>query len=116
MNLSRKLAESGAKHAGRNALYIRGRHYSYRELDEAARRWAQALRERVGGRPARVGVYGSRSFTAYAGVAAALYSGAAFVPLNPRFPPARTRRMIELGQLDAILADGLGTRQAGEVQ
>jgi tricorn protease len=57
------------------------------------------------GRLDRVGVFASRSVTAYAGVLAALCSGATFVPLNPTFPVARTRQMLRRAELDAIIVD-----------
>ncbi|HTJ67858.1 MAG TPA: amino acid adenylation domain-containing protein [Actinospica sp.] len=87
------------------ALSVGGTQYTYGEAGRTARRWAGALTEAVGGRPARVGVLASRNQTSYLGVLAALYAGAAFVPLNPRFPASRTRSMIEQAELDAVIVD-----------
>jgi amino acid adenylation domain-containing protein len=81
---------------------------SFEELAHTARVWANAI---VGviGRPARrIGVFAHRSETAYAGVLASLFSGAAFVPLNPTFPATRTASMIAQAGLDAIIVDGKG--------
>ena len=92
------------------ALVVKSRSLSYGELDETARRWAGAI-VRCLGRPAvRVGVFGSRSVVSYTAVLAALYSGAAFVPLNPRFPADRTRSMIRQAELDAIVVDELASK------
>jgi amino acid adenylation domain-containing protein len=87
------------------ALRVGGEQYSYRQLDALARRWAGALIEVAGRRPRRVAVFGARSLISYAGVLAALYAGAAFVPLNPRYPVARTRAMLEQAEVDALIAD-----------
>jgi len=52
-----------------------------------------------------MGVFAYRSDVAYAGTLAALFAGAAFVPLNPTFPPDKTRAMIAQADLDAIIID-----------
>ena len=115
MNLVSPLAAAFATHGPRPALFIRNTSFTYAQVDSAARRWANWLHSRLGPSISRIGVFGSRSFISYTGTAAALFSGAAFVPLNPRFPAARTRRMIELGQLDAILVDPLAARILPEI-
>ena len=88
---------------------------SYGELDATARLWAGRVSELAGGRARRVGVFAHRSEVGYTGVLAALYSGGAFVPLNPTFPPARTRSMIQQAGLDAIIVDARGAAQLGDV-
>jgi amino acid adenylation domain-containing protein len=99
----------------RPCLIVKGTTHSYVEVERAARTWAQTL-VRALKRPARrVGVFGQRSFVSYAGVLAALCSGAAFVPLNPTFPRERTREMIRQAELDAIIVDNGATEQLAEV-
>jgi amino acid adenylation domain-containing protein len=97
------------------ALVVRDRTLSYGALDCTARVWASALVRAAGGPAQRIGIFGSRSEVAYTSVLAALYSGAAFVPLNPTFPPARTRAMIERAELDAIIVDKGAAKQLAEV-
>ena len=87
------------------ALKVQGVVRTYEELDDMARRWAAAICEELGRAPERVGVFGQRTEVAYAGVLAALFSGATFVPLNRTFPADRTRSMIEAANLDAIIVD-----------
>ncbi|GGX94225.1 amino acid adenylation domain-containing protein [Streptomyces microflavus] len=89
----------------RTALTVGHRAYSYAEAATTARRWAALLVEAADGRPARVGVFAHRSEASYLGVAAALCAGAAFVPLNRRFPAERTRSMLESADVDAIVVD-----------
>lgn len=96
-------------------LVVREHAHSYGELDETARRWAGAIVGRLGGPAARVGIFGSRSEVSYTAALAALYSGAAFVPLNPRFPADRTRAMISRADLDAIFVDKLASTQLATV-
>jgi amino acid adenylation domain-containing protein len=97
------------------ALVVKDVTLSYAEIDRTARTWARALLTVSPGRAERVGVFAARSQVAYSGVLAALYSGAAFVPLNPTFPAHRTRAMIEQANLDAIILDAAGARQVGAV-
>ncbi|MFI9273187.1 amino acid adenylation domain-containing protein [Kitasatospora sp. NPDC052896] len=87
------------------ALTIGRRAYTYAEGADTARRWATRLTEGIGGRPRRVGVFAYRSESSYLGVLAALFAGAAFVPLNRRFPLQRTRAMMEQADLDALIVD-----------
>lgn len=97
------------------ALSIGTRTWTYAEADQLARRWAARLCDAAGGRPSRVGVFGCRCETSYLGVLAALYAGATFVPLNPRYPNERTRAMLELADVDAVLVDAEAVKQLGEV-
>jgi amino acid adenylation domain-containing protein len=97
------------------ALVVKDRVLSYGKLDETARQWAGGILARLGGPAARVGVFGSRSEVSYTATLAALYSGAAFVPLNPRSPPDRTREMIRRAELDAIFADTLASTQLSAI-
>lgn len=99
----------------RPALVVGGRILSYGECDDIARRWATRLVDAVGGRAARVGVFGYRSETSYLGVLAALRAGAGFVPMNPRFPVERTRAMMRQAQLDAVIADDTAVEQLPEL-
>jgi amino acid adenylation domain-containing protein len=99
----------------RPCLVVRNVTYSYGEVEEVARRWAGVIVDTLGRRAERVGVFGYRSPTSYAGVLAALCSGATFVPLNPTFPRDRTREMIRQADLDALIVDDAAFLQLEEV-
>jgi amino acid adenylation domain-containing protein len=86
-------------------LVVSGETIAYGELERRARLIAAAITRDGTIEAKRVGVFGSRSAVAYAGTLAALFSGAAFVPLNPRFPALRTRVMIRRAMLDAIVVE-----------
>ncbi|MFG2577570.1 AMP-binding protein [Streptomyces sp. NPDC048481] len=90
--------------------------YSYRELHDSALLWAGALVRRLGRRPRRVAVLAGKNRTGYAGVLAALYSGAAAVPLHVRWPAGQIGQMLRAAEVEAVIADpdGLVTvREAG---
>lgn len=113
--LQKRFSDTVNRSPDATALVVRGESVTYRQLDHSARRWAHVITATLGRRAERVGVFGSRSLASYTGVLAALYSGAAFVPLNPRFPADRTRRMVMLAGLDAIICDKLGEQQIENV-
>ncbi len=97
------------------ALQLGAHTVSYGRLGERAGQWAGALVRGLGRPPRRVGVLAQRSETAYTGVAAALFSGAAYVPLSPTFPVGRTRSMIQRAALDALIVDAASGERLGEV-
>jgi amino acid adenylation domain-containing protein len=86
------------------ALSIGEQSWKYVEIEHQARCWANALLE---GCPQirRVGIFAYRSYVAYVGVLASLFSGATYVPLNRTFPFQRTLAMVKNADLDVIIAD-----------
>ncbi|CAM5586600.1 amino acid adenylation domain-containing protein (plasmid) [Streptomyces viridifaciens] len=95
------------------AISLNGVTHTYQEIDHLAATWAGALREAVGGRPQRVGVLANKDLTAYAGILAALGSGATVVPLNPGFPATRSRAMLRAARPDVIIT---GDRSADRIR
>ncbi|KAA0939275.1 AMP-binding protein [Streptomyces apricus] len=92
----------------RTAVRGPGWSLSYEALHERALTWAGALLRAAGHRPAAVAVLAAKGPHAYAGVLAALYAGAAVVPLSTGFPAARTRHMLEAAGVSAVIADAAG--------
>ncbi len=62
----------------------------------------------AGARPQRVGILGTRSVEAYAGVLAAGMAGAAYVPLNLKWPEQRIIELLGVLGLDALVVDANG--------
>lgn len=106
---------SAAQYPDRDALAIGERIWSYKEAEEITRRWANALLQSCANRPNRIGILAYRCEVSYLATLACLFSGAAFVPLNPNFPLSRTRSMLEEAKLDAIFVDSKGASQIGEL-
>jgi amino acid adenylation domain-containing protein len=109
-----------ARSPDRAAIRVGGERVSYTAVHQAALTRAGALLAcSTVDPPTAIGVLADKSVESYVGLLAALYTGATAVPLNPDFPPARTRRMLELAGVSAVLADehGLaimdGLHQAG---
>ncbi|QDY75209.1 AMP-binding protein [Streptomyces qinzhouensis] len=93
---------------GGTAVCVDGTSVTYEELHGLALRRAGALAALAGAGPQRVAVLADKGVSAYAGILAALYAGAAVVPLSPRFPAGRTRSMLEAAGVGAVVADGAG--------
>ncbi|MGQ4491074.1 AMP-binding protein [Streptomyces sp. 372A] len=93
---------------GKTAVRVGPDALSYEEVHERALSWAGSLLAGAEERPRAIGVLADKGIDAYVGLLAALYTGAAAVPLNPDFPAARTRHMLELAQVSAVIADGPG--------
>ncbi|MFD9909378.1 amino acid adenylation domain-containing protein [Streptomyces sp. NPDC059063] len=92
----------------RTAVRVDAESLTYEEVHEAALRRAGALLSRSPQGPGAVAVLADKSPTAYVGILAALYAGAAVVPLNPHFPAERTRRMLTAADVHTVIADPAG--------
>lgn len=87
----------------RPALTLGDESLSYRDL----RQWALAMAATMGldAEVPLTGIFGHRSFAAFAGVLAGLFRGGAYVPLNPDFPPNRNLAMCQRAGLDWIVVE-----------
>ncbi len=89
----------------RPAVIYDGRSLTYRELDRAANRLARRLRAAGVGPECVVGVFAERSFELVVGLLAVLKAGAAYLPLDPDYPPDRLAWMIADSRVTVVLAD-----------
>lgn len=70
---------------------------SYAELWEDASHLAGALQEAGVGRGDQVAIWATRSAPVVAAALAAMSLGAAYLPIDPTYPAARVRRILEVG-------------------
>ncbi|MFJ9773639.1 amino acid adenylation domain-containing protein [Kitasatospora sp. NPDC101157] len=82
------------------------RELTYAELDQAADRLAHRLIELGVGPGALVGVYLERSVELVTALLAVMKSGAAYVPIDPIYPPARIGHMLDDSGARLVLTDG----------
>ncbi|WP_329214377.1 amino acid adenylation domain-containing protein [Streptomyces sp. NBC_01485] len=88
------------------AVRFDGAGLGYRQLDEKAERLAARLRA-LGARPGTfVGLLMDRSLMLPVVLLAVLKSGAAYVPLDPEHPEARTRGLLAEAGIRLVVADG----------
>jgi D-alanine--poly(phosphoribitol) ligase subunit 1 len=95
------------------ALHVAGARLSYFELASLARRVSGWLSSPASG-SAKIGILASRSIEAYAGILGALWSGAAYVPINPKTPEERLIHILGITQLDALIVDAAGADRLSE--
>jgi amino acid adenylation domain-containing protein len=94
------------KFAGATALDIRGEETTYEDLANRAKSLGATVSKAVRSTDiALTAVFAYRSQTAYAGVLGALLAGHGYVPLNPTFPIARTRVMLERSMCRSLIVD-----------
>jgi amino acid adenylation domain-containing protein/non-ribosomal peptide synthase protein (TIGR01720 family) len=85
------------------AVVFGDQHLSYEELNARSDQMAQRLRSLGIGPEERVGVFMPRSLEMALAVVAALKAGAAYVPLDPIYPPERLRFMLEHSRAGVLL-------------
>src|SRR5262249_12669861 len=95
-SLAKGLLNSSAKFADRPALWCRNELLTYAQMFGNAKLLAGTMPAGFAvGVGSRIAILSDRTSTAYTGIVGALLSGAAYVPLNPRFPVERNRMMIQ---------------------
>jgi amino acid adenylation domain-containing protein len=86
------------------ALWVRGRSYSYGELQEVSAGIRDLLCERQIPEGSRIGVVTGDDLHTYASLLAILSLNCAYVPININNPPQRNERIISTAGLAAILS------------
>ncbi|WP_322029495.1 non-ribosomal peptide synthetase [Paraburkholderia sp. J76] len=106
-----RVAERARLCPARVALRCEGAALTYAELDAWAQRIASALRADGLAAGERVGLLLERSLALPAALLGVLKAGGAFVPLDPEYPQARLRAMIDDAQVARIVVDA-STRES----
>jgi amino acid adenylation domain-containing protein len=96
-----------ATHGDAIAVVFEGRHVTYRELDASARALALRLRAAGAGPGTLVGVCLERSVELVTALVGVVYSGAAYVPLDPAYPAERLANMCGDAAMTLIVARDL---------
>ncbi|GAB4213803.1 MAG: hypothetical protein OHK0022_51410 [Roseiflexaceae bacterium] len=102
-------AEQAARTPEAVALIDGAERVSFAELDRRSNQLAQALRARGVGLGTLVGVCLTRSATMVAALLGILKAGAAYLPLDPRYPTERLALMLEDAGPAALLTDPVAT-------
>ena len=105
-NIAAGFMRAVAAHGDRLFYSDSGTDITYAEMGATVSRLAAFLAH--GGRPRRVGILATRSAEAYAGILAAGHAGAAYVPINLKWPEQRIVALLEILELDALVADANG--------
>ncbi|MEU6231859.1 amino acid adenylation domain-containing protein [Kitasatospora sp. NPDC047058] len=103
--VSRLVADLACAAPAATAVRFEDRTLGYAELDQAADRLARRLVGLGAGPGTFVGVYLERSPELLVALLAVLKSGAAYVPIDPIYPPGRIRHMLEDSGAALVLTD-----------
>ncbi len=96
------LLESIANYGTHNAFYISERFYTYHELADTISKVRNALKEKtVTGK--NIGLIANDDLETYASIFAIWLEGAAYVPLNPQQPVARSLEIIYQAEISSLL-------------
>ncbi|MGC1296446.1 MAG: amino acid adenylation domain-containing protein [Alloacidobacterium sp.] len=107
-NLALPFYENSIVNSQALALFVGETRFSYGELATLARRISGWLAAKNGETSGKIGILASRTIEAYAGVLGTLWSGAAYVPINPQTPEDRLIRILQMTQMDALITDQAG--------
>jgi amino acid adenylation domain-containing protein len=100
--------EQAARTPEATAVRLGGRSLGYGELDRRADLLAHGLRLRGIGPGSLVGVCAERSFELVGALLGVLKAGAAYLPLDPSYPPRRLSETLGDARPAVLLADGAG--------
>ena len=106
-NLAQPFFESARANPSKLAVVADGRTLTYAELLEQVTRIVAWLSS-ASSPPKRVGILGSRSAEACAGILATAWVGATYFPISLKQPEARIIDLLGRSALDAIIADKTG--------
>jgi amino acid adenylation domain-containing protein/non-ribosomal peptide synthase protein (TIGR01720 family) len=100
-----RIAAQAAVTPDAQALQVDGQSLSYGELNAKANRLAHRLIDNGAGPGKRVGLALRRGPQLIVSLLAVLKSGAAYVPLDPKYPSERLAYLIEDSRLDVLLCE-----------
>lgn len=95
---------SAEKYKNNHALWVDGSYHSYEELLLTSKDIGNFL-SGIESRGDLIAVYASRSHEAYAGILGVIFSGAAYVPLNPKFPHERNAKILAASRATVMIVD-----------
>ncbi len=96
--------QSAEKYPSKTAVNAGGVPRSYAALARAASDIAATIGERAGAPGPLAALMAERSHTTYAGVLGILAAGRGYVPLNPKFPPERFKKILRASGTDVVVA------------
>ena len=102
-NIVSGFLESSERFPSRPALVVDGESLTYLDLRRQAGKLASLVLRTAESNSPLVAILGYRSVTAYVGILSILAAGRGYVPLNPKFPAERTRRMLILSECSQVI-------------
>ncbi len=104
----RLIAEWAQKQPQKTALIFEDQHWSYETLDKKANQLGHYLHRLGVGPDSIVGICLDRSPEMIMAILGVFKAGAAYLPIDPNYPPERIRYMIDDSQVRFIITDEAG--------
>ncbi|MGE5324221.1 MAG: amino acid adenylation domain-containing protein [Actinomycetota bacterium] len=101
--LHRSFEEQSLQHPTNIALVVEGKQFTYQELNERANQLAHYLGCLGVGPETLVALTIERSFEMLVGILGILKAGAAYVPIDPHYPPERQRFLISDADVKVVV-------------
>lgn len=101
MNIYNYFEDSYKFNPEKEALHVDGEGYAYTDLHRMASHLAEVCSHKS--EEQFIGIYAHRSMTAFSSVLGILKAGKAYLPLNPKFPHERNKRILELSDVHTII-------------
>lgn len=112
MNLFETFRNSANQYPDKEALVINNVKYTYQELNSYVARLSFVLQAFDW---QNVGIYSYRSLSAYSGILATLQVAKTYVPLNPKFPESRNKKIMELAGIKILIIDRSSISQLAKI-
>jgi amino acid adenylation domain-containing protein len=103
--LADRLQRSFQSFAANHAISMGKQTITYEALNAKACRIGNAIQHAAPAFPGPVAILGSAGPETCAAICGTLFSGRAYMPLNPRFPDARNRKMLDLSGVRTIFCE-----------
>ena len=97
--------ESVVRYPNNDALFVNEVSYSYGQLMGKVLDISNVVQQFKNGTDSLIGVYAGRSVSMFAGILAALYCGAGYVPINPLLPNRRNLRVLLSSDVRIIITE-----------
>jgi D-alanine--poly(phosphoribitol) ligase subunit 1 len=104
------LEKSVVENFHRNALWIKGNYYTYKQLAQKANAIIAGIVS-SGQKINRIAIITHDEPETYASIIAALLMGIGFVPISPSFPPQRKKAVLEMSDVDIVLTSGKSDKE-----
>jgi D-alanine--poly(phosphoribitol) ligase subunit 1 len=105
-SLDSLFSESVDRYPDRPALFVAGRHWSYRELDAQCSAIKRTLRAAgLSGKGRKIGLIYARAMFSYAAILAIMQAGCVYVPFNPMAPAERLVRIVSDAGIEGVIVD-----------
>lgn len=79
--------------------------YTYKEVELLAKNLASNIKQYIQKGKPRIAIYADKSEAAYVSILASFILGCSYVPLNPKFPEERNKKILDKADVSIVIAE-----------